>query len=84
MPSLASNCESHIEIKGLHDFENHVFCLETNNSRKWAAAMQNIAGSNMSLADQASQVRRERIGRYSQFQSKFTDQLKKDLVEILH
>ena len=84
MPSLASDCESHIEIKGLYDFENHVFCLETNNSRKWAAAMQKIAGSNMSSADQASQVRRKRISRYSQFESKFTNQLKKDLVEILN
>ena len=46
--------------------------------------MQKIAGSNMSSADQASQVRRKRISRYSQFESKFTNQLKKDLVEILN
>ena len=84
MPALASDCESHIEIKGLHDFENHVFCLETNNSRIWAAAMQNLANNNQISADQASQVRRERIGRYFHFQSIFTDQLQKDLVDILN
>ena len=83
-PTVASDCESHIEIQGLHDFKNHVLCLNTLNSRNWAAAMQNVADSNLHSADQSTQIRRERISRYCQFQSIFTDQLQKDLVDILN
>ena len=27
MPTIASDCESHLEIQGLHDFGEHVLCL---------------------------------------------------------
>ena len=84
MPTIASDCESHLEIQGLHDFEEHVLCLDTLDSREWAAALQAVAGSNRHLADQAALSRRERIGRYRQFQSTFTDQLQRDLVAILN
>ena len=84
MPIIASDCESHLEIQSLHDFNEHVLCLDTLKSREWAAALQAVAGSNRHLADHAAQTRRERIGRYSQFQSKLTEQLQKDLVAILN
>ena len=83
MPTIASDCESHLEIQGLHDFIEHVLCLDTLNSREWAAALNAVAGSNRHLADQETCTRRERIGRYCQFQSKFTAQLQKDLTAIL-
>ena len=83
MPTIASDCESHLEIQSLHDFNEHVLCLETLDSREWAAALQAVAGSNRHLGDQAAQTRRERIGRYVLFQSKFNEQLQKDLVAIL-
>ena len=84
MPTIASDCESHLEIQGLHDFNEHVLCLDTLDSREWAAALQAVAGTNRNLADQAAQTRRERIGRYGLFQSKFNEQLQKDLVTILN
>ena len=84
MPTLASDCESHLEIQDLHDFNQHVLCLDTLDSREWAAALQAVAGSNRHLADQAAQTRRNRIGRYCLFQSKFNQKLQKDLVAILN
>ena len=84
MPTIASDCESHLEIQALYDFNEHVLCLDTLNSREWAAALQAVAGSNRQLADQAAKSRRERIGRYDQFRAKFTEQLQKDLVAILN
>ena len=84
LPTIASDCESHLEIQGLHDFEDHVLCLDTLDSREWAAALQAVAGSNRHRADQPAQTRRERIGRYCQFQAAFTDQLQRDLVAILN
>ena len=84
MPTLASDCESHLEIQSMHDFAEHVLCLDTLDSRDWAAALQAVAGSNRHLADQAAHTRRERIGRYGLLQSKFNEQLQKDLVAILN
>ena len=84
MPTIASDCESHLEIQGLHDFNDHVLCLDTLDSREWAAALQAVAGTNCHVADQAAQTRRERIGRYGLFQSKFKAQLQEDLVAILN
>ena len=84
MPTIASDCESHLEIQSLHDFDRHVLCLDTLNSREWAAALQAVAGSNRHLADEPAKTRRDRIGRYKQLQNGFTDQLQKDLVAILN
>ena len=36
MPTIASDCESHLEIQSLNDFEDHVLCLDTLDSRNWA------------------------------------------------
>ena len=83
MPTVASNCESHLEIQNLHDFADHILCLDTLNSREWAAALQAVAGSNQHLADQPAQTRKERIGRYSKYQTVFTNQLQQDLIDIL-
>ena len=84
MPTIASDCESHLEIQSLHDFDRHVLCLDTLNSREWAAALQAVAGSNRHLADEPAKTRRDRIGRYKQLQNGFTDQLQKDLVAVLN
>lgn len=84
MPVVASDCESHIEIQGMHDFEEHVLCLDTLNSCEWATALQAIAGRNSQLAEEPAKTRRERIGRYSRFQSEFTEQLQRDLDEIIN
>ena len=65
MPTVASDCESHLEIQGLHDFSEHVLCLDTLDSREWATALQAIAGTHQHFATQPVQTRLERIGRYS-------------------
>ena len=83
MQTIVSDCESHLEIQALHDFEDHVLCLDTLNSRDWAAALQAVAGNYLQLANQPAHNRKNRIGRYVQFQAKFTDQLQRDLVAIL-
>ena len=83
MPTVASNCESHLEIQNLHDFADHVLCLDTLNSREWAAALQAVAGSNQHLANQPALTRRDRISRYCKFQKVLTNQLQKDLIAIL-
>ena len=83
MPTIASDCESHLEIQSLHDFSEHVLCLDTLDSREWAAALQAVAGKNLHLADMPAKTRKERIGRYGRFQSKFTEQLQQDLLAIL-
>ena len=83
MPTVASDCESHLEIQGMHDFAEHVLCLDTLDSRDWAAALQAVAGSNRHLADQPVKSRQKRIGRYCQYQTRFTNQLQKDLHFIL-
>ena len=84
MPTVASNCESHLEIQNLHDFADYVLCLDTLKSREWAAAIQAVAGRNQHLAEQPAQTRRDRIGRYCKFETIFTNQLRKDLVAILN
>ena len=84
LPTLASDCKSHLEISDLYDFADHVLCLDTLASDKWSAAMQAIADNNSVLADQADQTRCNRIGRYRQFQSRINHQFQKDLVAILN
>ncbi|WP_115131517.1 glycosyltransferase [Synechococcus sp. N26] len=83
MPTIASDCESHIEIQSLHDFSEHVLCLDTLDSREWATALQAVANRNRDLAKQPANSRRERIARYIKFQTGFTDKLQEDLVTIL-
>ena len=84
MPTIASDCESHLEIQELHDFEEHVLCLDTLKTREWAVALQAIAGENRHLADQPSKTRKERIGRYGRLETGFTNQLRNDLLTILN
>ena len=84
LPTLASDCKSHLEISDLYDFADHVLCLDMLASDKWSAAMQAIADNNSVLADQADQARRNRIGRYRQFQSRINHQFQKDIVAILN
>ena len=84
MPTIASDCESHLEIQGLNDFEDHVLCLDTLETREWAAALQAVADRNRKLANQPAETRRWRIGRYRRYQSKFTEKLREDLLEILN
>ena len=84
LPTVASNCESHLEIQSLHDFRDHVQCLNTIDSREWGAALQMIANNKQGLADQPVQTRRQRISRYYRFQSIFTNQLQENLVTLLN
>ena len=77
MPTLASDCKSHLEISDLYDFADHVLCLDTLASDKWSAAMQAIADNNSVLADQADQARRNRIGRYPSFNPESTINFKR-------
>ena len=84
MPTIASDCESHLEIQNLHDFTDHVLCIDTLKTRKWAAALQAVAGGNQHLAEHPGHTRRNRISRYCQFQKVFTNQLQQDLVAILN
>ena len=83
LPTVASNCESHLEIQSLYDFSNHVICLNTLNSRDWATAMQAIAGKNRNLERQKEVERKKRIKRYCDYQSRITKKLEEDIISII-
>ena len=84
MSTIASNCESHLEIQALQDFKDSVITLDTLKTRDWAAAMQAVAGLNNNLWEKAAQERQRRIGRYEKLRSGFYDQLQADLEQILN
>ena len=84
MPTIASDCESHLEIQALQDFKNSVITLDTLKTRNWAAAMQAVAGLNSDLWKNAAEERKRRIGRYEKLRIGFYDQLQADLEEILN
>ena len=80
MPTIASDCESHLEIQGLHDFGEHV--LLDINSREWAAAHRG-SRHKPTLSQSAGKTRKSGWS-ILELQTKFTDQLQKDLIEILN
>jgi hypothetical protein len=84
MPTISSNCESHLEIQALQDFKDLVITLDTLKTRNWAAAMQAVAGLNSDLWKDAADERKRRIGRYEKLRNGFYDQLQADLEEILN
>ena len=84
MPTIASNCESHLEIQALQDFKDSIITLDTLKTRNWAAAMQAVAGLNSDLWKDAAEERKRRIGRYEKLRSGFYNQLQADLEEILN
>ncbi len=84
MPTIASDCESHLEIQALQDFKDSIITLDTLKTRNWAAAMQAVAGLNNGLWKNAAQERKRRIGRYEKLRCEFYDQLQVSLGEILN
>ena len=84
MPTIASDCESHLEIQALQDFKDSMITLDTLKTRNWAAAMQAVAGLNNNLWKNAAQERQRRIGRYEKLRSGFYNQLQADLEEIFN
>ena len=84
MPTIASDCESHLEIQALQDFKDLIITLDTLKTRNWAAAMQAVAGLNSDLWKDAAEERKRRIGRYETLRSGFYNQLQIDLEEILN
>ena len=84
MPTIASDCESHLEIQALQDFKDSIITLDTLKTRNWAAAMQAVAGLNSDLWKDAAEERKRRIGRYEKLRNGFYDQLQADLEQILN
>ena len=83
MPTIASDCESHLEIQALKDFKDSILTLSTLESQNWASAMEAIAGLNSDLWKDAAEERKRRIGRYERLRNEFYNRLKADLEEIL-
>ena len=83
MPTLASDCESHCEIKSMLDFNEIVFTINTLKSRDWASAMGAVSGLNGTLWKRAAEERRRRIGRYEKLSAGFYDRFEQGLYEIL-
>ena len=68
----------------MHDFAEHVICLDTLDSRDWQQRYRQLY--NRYPADQLAEPVK-RIGRYCQYQSRFTNQLQKIFiypVELSH
>ena len=84
MPTIASDCESHLEIQAIQDFKDSVITLDTLKSRNWSAAMQAIAGIHSDLWKNATKERKRRIGRYEKLRNHFYDQFQADLEEVLN
>lgn len=84
MPTIASDCESHLEIQAIQDFKDSVITLDTLKSRNWGEAMQAIAGIHSDLWKNAAKERKRRIGRYEKLRNHFYDQLQADLEEVLN
>ena len=83
VPTIASDCDSHLEIEALHDFNNYVIPVNLFESRDWAAAMQSVAGlSNQHLLD-ARQERKRRIKRYNQYSSQVIERYQHDLAKLM-
>lgn len=84
MPTIASDCESHLEIQAMKDFKDSVLTVNTLNSNDWAAAMESIAGINNDLWQNSPKERKRRISRYEKLKSQFYDKLQSDLEQILN
>ena len=78
MPTIASDCESHLEIQAIQDFKDSVITLDTLKSRNWASAMQAIVGLNSNLWKNAGEERKRRISRYENCRNSFYNQLQVD------
>ena len=83
MPTIASDCDSHLEIHALHDFNDYVIPVNILESRDWAAAMQSIAGLGAHLLLNDAQERRRRICRYDRYSSKVIQQYQQDLATLM-
>lgn len=84
MTTIASDCDSHLEIQALDDFAPHVLAINTLESRNWAAAMQATAGLNDHLASQAAEERKRRIQRYYAKASAINQRFQDDLCALLN
>lgn len=84
MPTIASDCESHLEIQAMKDFKDSVLTVNTLKSNDWAAAMESIAGINNDLWQNSPKERKRRISRYEKLKNQFYDKLQSDLEQILN
>ena len=83
VPTIASDCDSHLEIKALHDFNDYVIPVNIFESRDWAAAMQSIAGLGAHHLLNDARERRRRICRYEHYSSQVIKQYQQDLATLM-
>ena len=83
MPTIASDCDSHLEIQALQDFKDYVIPVNIFESRDWAAGMQSIAGLGAHLLHNESQERKRRISRYHKYSQLVIKQYQQDLAELM-
>ena len=83
MPTIASDCDSHLEIQALQDFKDYVIPVNIFESRDWAAGMQSIAGLGAHLLHNETQERKRRISRYHQYSQLVIKQYQQDLAELM-
>ena len=83
MPTIASDCDSHLEIQALHDFEDYVLPVSILESRDWAAAMQSIAGLGAHHFLNDVRERKRRICRYQHYSNKVIKQYQQDLATLM-
>ena len=83
MPTIASDCDSHLEIQALHDFNDYIIPVNILESRDWAAAMQSIAGLGAHHLLNDAQERRRRICRYEHYSSQVIQKYQQDLATLM-
>ena len=83
IPTIASDCESHLEIQTLHDFKDYVITVNILESRDWAAGMQSVAGLGAHHLLNDAKERRRRICRYEHYSSQVIEQYQEDLAKLM-
>jgi len=80
--TLASPCESHIEISEHYDFREYISICDTNLS-EWTSAICRIAQNELKRIKSVNQERRHRKDRYCELESEIRNKFMKSFVDFI-
>ena len=83
MTTLASDSDSHLEIKSLKDFCDWIIIARTLQTQDWAIAMNAIAFQARNLEQDPFSERSKRISRYQRLKNEIKNQFIIDIREII-
>ncbi len=83
MPAIVSDCESHHEIKSMHDFYKYILTVNTLETREWATAMESVVGTSKEIWNRAAEERKRRIKRYKNESSLMKSEFQNELIKLI-